>query len=486
MWQHSLGLLSKMSGWQLSRLGSAFPVWSSNFCTWMAGMLAAITVPSVPAGRDSHGRLLLHFSKRWKPDCTLRQQARRHMPHVGSIARDWLHWLLQCKAQSPLSPDTISFNAALNACDKSGQWVLAIDLLRRMQQDVVRADAGVLAAMLAFAICRARANIVLNAVADVFRPKAITYTCVLGACEHSCRWELMHCLLHTVIDGGFDEWTRTDIDYVHYYQAGAPADCLKHLILCALLEHVVQDAESFLYIDTHAGSGLYDLRSEEAMRFENYRHGIDILASWEHTTALRTMHGFFSTLRKTNLALGEESLRYYPGSPAIAQSFLRPQDSALLFEASREVSKVLRDSLFQLREDVAASVLCANSYEWFANFAGGQEVLPVLPSSPSRVAALVDPPYDSASSSDKWNLFLVKHLTIKWPSSCILLWCPYISDLQMSLRLLTRYHVQEGHVARMLLCHKLPTYSRTQDSLSASSHQLTSGRDIGSRNQSAH
>ena len=204
-------------------------------------------------------------------------------------------------------------------------------------------------------------------------------------------------------------------------------------ILCALLEHAVQEAEPFLYIDTHAGSGLYDLSSPEAMRFENYRSGIQNVATSEQATTLRTMHGFFSAVRLVNVALGEESLRYYPGSPAIAQHFLRPQDSALVFEASRQVCEVLQASLLKLKQDagcaLSTTVVCANSYEWFA---GCREV---PGTSTSRVLALVDPPYDSASSSDKWNLFLLKHLTMRWPSSCILLWCPHIADQEMNLGL---------------------------------------------------
>ncbi|CAE7264566.1 rlmJ [Symbiodinium necroappetens] len=307
--------------------------------------------------------------------------------------------LLDDAAKSSFIPDTISFNAALNACDKSSQWVVAVDILRRMQSDRVQVD-------------------------------AITYTSVLGACEHSGQWEITHILLHRVIDGGYDEWKREDIDYVHYYQAGAPADCLKHLILCALLEHSVQEADPFLYIDTHAGSGLYDLSSQEAMRFENYRSGIQNLATSQQATTLRTMHGFFSAVRLVNFALGEESLRYYPGSPAIAQHFLRPQDSALVFEASREVCEVLQDSLLKLKQDagsaLSTTVVCANSYEWFARYRE------VPATSTSRVLALLDPPYDSASSSDKWNLFLLKHLKMRWPSSCILLWCPHIADNEMT------------------------------------------------------
>ena len=44
------------------------------------------------------------------------------------------------KAKSSFIPDTISFNAALNACDKSSQWVVAIDILRRMHDDRVQVD----------------------------------------------------------------------------------------------------------------------------------------------------------------------------------------------------------------------------------------------------------------------------------------------------------------------------------------------------------
>ena len=66
-------------------------------------------------------------------------------------------------------------------------------------------------------------------------------------------------------DAGLDEWKPDDIDYVHYFQAGSPVDCLKHAVLVEALMQMVADPEPFQYMDTHAGTGVYDLSSPEAL-----------------------------------------------------------------------------------------------------------------------------------------------------------------------------------------------------------------------------
>eukprot|EP00913_Durusdinium_trenchii_P016056 g15090.t2 len=70
---------------------------------------------------------------------------------------------------------------------------------------------------------------------------------------------------------GWEERPR----YVHDVQAGAVADCFKHLLLVALLQRLqaTQGAcehgdESLLYVDTHAGAGMYQLQAAHAANIE--------------------------------------------------------------------------------------------------------------------------------------------------------------------------------------------------------------------------
>eukprot|EP00933_Yihiella_yeosuensis_P079342 TRINITY_DN9183_c0_g1_i7.p1 TRINITY_DN9183_c0_g1~~TRINITY_DN9183_c0_g1_i7.p1 ORF type:complete len:143 (-),score=10.34 TRINITY_DN9183_c0_g1_i7:198-626(-) len=49
--------------------------------------------------------------------------------------------LLSLMPQSEISPDAISYNAAIIACEEGGQWQLALDLIGLMPQSKVAPDA---------------------------------------------------------------------------------------------------------------------------------------------------------------------------------------------------------------------------------------------------------------------------------------------------------------------------------------------------------
>ena len=263
--------------------------------------------------------------------------------------------------------------------------------------------------------------------------EAITYTAALGACESSDEWNITLQLLQEVISGGYDEWTTSDIDYIHYYQAGSPHDCLKHCVLVDVLSNFVEDASPFVYIDTHSGAGIYDLKSPEAQKFQNHQGGIVTLMSMKEDVKQKTSRTIQDYLRLHKISFDTGGGDIYLGSPAIAQSYLRPQDESLLFEASSEVSKSLDLNLCSLHQGIQGalsqtSIYCASSYIWFSKAKNLQEI-----PRQRRICALIDPPYDTASSSDKWNLFLIKQLRQCFPQSCVLLWYPFASEEHTSL-----------------------------------------------------
>ena len=56
------------------------------------------------------------------------------------------------------------------------------------------------------------------------------------------------------------------MNYRHAYHAGNFADVLKHTVLTLVIEYLKRKEKPFRVIDTHAGTGLYDLSSDEAQR----------------------------------------------------------------------------------------------------------------------------------------------------------------------------------------------------------------------------
>jgi len=63
------------------------------------------------------------------------------------------------------------------------------------------------------------------------------------------------------------------VNYRHAFHAGNFADVMKHVILTRILVHLRVKPAPFRAIDTHAGTGLYDLQADEAERTQEWRGG---------------------------------------------------------------------------------------------------------------------------------------------------------------------------------------------------------------------
>ena len=64
------------------------------------------------------------------------------------------------------------------------------------------------------------------------------------------------------------------LSYRHAFHAGNHADVFKHIVLTLTVAALARKEKPFVYIDTHAGAGLYDLRSEQARRNCEFESGI--------------------------------------------------------------------------------------------------------------------------------------------------------------------------------------------------------------------
>ena len=111
--------------------------------------------------------------------------------------------------------------------------------------------------------------------------------------------------------------------YRHRFHAGNFADVHKHIALLALLRALKRKDKGFLYLDTHAGRGSYDLSgAQEAPA------GIERFMQSEHRAPeLREYADLISQFRA-----GAARRHLYPGSPLIGASELRAQDRAVLIE----------------------------------------------------------------------------------------------------------------------------------------------------------
>ena len=64
------------------------------------------------------------------------------------------------------------------------------------------------------------------------------------------------------------------LSYRHSFHAGNHADVLKHTVQSLIIESLKEKEKPFLYLDTHAGAGRYQLSGEHAERTGEYLEGI--------------------------------------------------------------------------------------------------------------------------------------------------------------------------------------------------------------------
>ena len=167
------------------------------------------------------------------------------------------------------------------------------------------------------------------------------------------------------------------LSYQHDYHAGNHADVLKHSALALLIEALKRKDAPFRVIDSHAGSGVYDLTSKMAQHGREFESGAALVMSAADSPAC--IRPYLSVLRQLN---GDDALRYYPGSPQLARSLLREQDELELFELHPQAAAALRA---RYRGDRRVHIHDRDGFEG---------VVAVVPPPERRCIALIDPSYE--------------------------------------------------------------------------------------------
>lgn len=208
------------------------------------------------------------------------------------------------------------------------------------------------------------------------------------------------------------------MQYSHIYHAGNFADVFKHTVLVMLLEHLRQKEKPFLYIDTHAGYGRYDLTSELAQKTREHENGVLQLCGKIDEqgkgvapiipAAIRT---YCNIICATN-----QQLRYYPGSPLIAQALLRKQDCMVLVELERECAVALRQ---EFHSDERVAVHHMDGYHSIKAFLPPSIVAPAI----GRALVLLDPPFEDADEYQKICAAL-QNAAERFNTGTYLIWYP--------------------------------------------------------------
>src|SRR5882762_9806947 len=158
------------------------------------------------------------------------------------------------------------------------------------------------------------------------------------------------------------------MNYRHAFHAGGFADVIKHIVLVRILTYLQDKQAPFRVIDTHAGAGVYDLTSDEALRGGEWLTGV-------------------------------------------ARVLLRPQDRLTACEVEPKARKRLIDAL---RRDTQARVVDLDGWVALPAF---------VPPNERRGLVLIDPPYEQKDEFERIAAGFAEAFT-KWPTGSYLLWYP--------------------------------------------------------------
>ena len=168
------------------------------------------------------------------------------------------------------------------------------------------------------------------------------------------------------------------LSYRHAFHAGNHADVLKHCVFSLVLAYFNQKNKPYWVVDTHAGAGMYALGSEFAQKNAEFENGIARLFSAKNLPA--SLADFVKVIKSFN---ENNRLNFYPGSPKIAESFLRKDDKLRLFE--------LHPSDYKLLIENFSGKGRQTKIEQQDGFAG---IKACLPPPTKRGVVLIDPPYE--------------------------------------------------------------------------------------------
>lgn len=245
------------------------------------------------------------------------------------------------------------------------------------------------------------------------------------------------------------------MNYRHAFHAGCAADVFKHVVLLALLEALQKKDTPFCYIDTHAGSSLYDLTDTAAQKTGEYLDGIcKILDQPLQSPLLKAYVALVKACNSSHSDWGDnfnesvinenrinpkenirkispskaldrepiinpKHLRFYPGSPYIARSCLRNNDRMIVMDFHPDVYQQLKQAFAY---DKQVHVHHHDGYLALKAF---------LPPKERRGLVLIDPPYEDAQEFTRLREYLAQALQ-RWSTGIYAIWYPIKNRTQIT------------------------------------------------------
>ena len=129
--------------------------------------------------------------------------------------------------------------------------------------------------------------------------------------------------------------------YRHAYHAGNFADVHKHVTLMTLIEAMQRKDKGFLFLDTHAGSGSYELHGSRASTPHESQTGYARIG--DHKFRAEELQRYIARVDAFRQRM--QNSAGYPGSPVIAAEMLRSQDRGIFVEQIAAEARALERAL---------------------------------------------------------------------------------------------------------------------------------------------
>jgi 23S rRNA (adenine2030-N6)-methyltransferase len=199
--------------------------------------------------------------------------------------------------------------------------------------------------------------------------------------------------------------------YRHSFHAGNFADVHKHIALLALLRALKKKDKGFLYLETHAGRGSYDLSGLPAEAAGGVGR---FLEAHHEAPELREYAAVIAALRARTARR-----HLYPGSPLIAAAELRAQDRAVLIELQGPEVQALEQSLSTLPDAGAGGLRVRVERD-----DGFQRLKAFLPPPERRGLTFIDPPYEETQQDFREVTAALVEATRRFPTGVLAAWYP--------------------------------------------------------------
>ncbi|MEJ8855965.1 23S rRNA (adenine(2030)-N(6))-methyltransferase RlmJ [Variovorax robiniae] len=227
--------------------------------------------------------------------------------------------------------------------------------------------------------------------------------------------------------------------YRHAFHAGNHADVLKHTVLIATLEHLLEKDTALTVVDTHAGAGLYRLDGDYAGTSGEAADGVLRLlapkqeaapvaaaapaqgAAKKSTKPAATPDAPLAPAIQAYLDLVRDfnpngGARVYPGSPFITHHLLREHDKLKLFELHPTDARTLDANIAQLEAGRQIAVLREDGFGSATKF---------LPPPSRRALVLCDPSYEMKTDYGR-VLDLIGESLKRFATGTYAVWYPII------------------------------------------------------------